>query len=337
MTETSEFLIRHGLPLVFAAVLIEQMGVPIPAPPLLLAAGALSAAGKFSLLMGIGATALACVIADVSWFYLGRYRGNRVLGFLCRISLEPDSCVRRAQNVFTRYGLPGIAIAKFVPGMSTVVPPLAGMSGLHIARFLLADGIGSVLYAMSFLCLGYIFSAQIEQIGAAIADIGGSALSLLAVVAGLYIAYKFWQRRNLLRELRGARITVTELREKLEAGENPVILDMRSRAELERDPSVIQGAIHLVLDEVEKRRHEFPHDRDIVVYCSCPNEATAARVALLLQRHGFTRVRPLLGGIDAWREQNYPTQRHDTIVVSALAPPSASAEAPSQQGTAQTY
>src|SRR5439155_26440895 len=158
-------------------------------------------------------------------------------------------------------------------------------------------------------------------------DIGGSAMGLIVVLVGSYIAYKFWQRRSLLRELRTARITVAELRQKVEAGENPVILDMRSRAELERDPSVIRGAIHLVLDEVEKRRHEFPHDRDIIVYCSCPNEATAARVALLLQRHGFTRVRPLLGGIDAWREQNYPMERPASIVVSALAPGSTSAEA----------
>src|SRR5437762_12625873 len=133
--------------------------------------------------------------------------------------------------------------------------------------------------------------------------------------------------RSLLRELRMARITVTELRQKLEAGENPVILDLRSKAELEQDPSTIRGAIHLVLDEVEKRRHEFPHDRDIVVYCSCPNEATAARVALLLQRHGFTRVLPLLGGLDAWREQNYTMQSSASTVVSAVAPGFATAEA----------
>ena len=217
-------------------------------------------------------------------------------------------------------------MAKFVPAMSTVAPPLAGMSGVHAGRFLLVDGFGSLLYGTVFLSLGYLFSNQIEQIGAAISDIGGNALGLVGVLVGSYIAYKFWQRRSLLRELRTARITVAELRQKVEAGENPVILDLRSKAELERDPSVIQGAIHLVLDEVEKRRHEFPHDRDIVVYCSCPNEATAARVALLLQRHGFTRVRPLLGGIDAWREQNYPMDRSASIVLSALAPGSASAE-----------
>src|SRR2546427_2599812 len=306
MNETSQFLMSYGLPLVFAAVFGEQVGLPITAVPLLLTVGALSAIGKFSLLLGIMATVIACLIADAFWFYLGRYRGNKVLAFLWRISLEPGSCVRRTQNVFTRYGLRGIGVAKFVPAMSTVAPPLAGMSGVHVGRFLLVDGLGSLLYGTVFLSLGYLFSAQIEQIGAAISDIGGNALSLVAVLVGSYIAYKFWQRRSLLRELRTARITVAELRQKVEAGENPVILDLRSKAELERDPSIIRGAIHLVLDEVEKRRHEFPHDRDIIVYCSCPNEATAARVALLLQRHGFTPGRPLLGGLDAGREQDYP-------------------------------
>jgi membrane protein DedA with SNARE-associated domain/rhodanese-related sulfurtransferase len=306
MPETTQFLMRHGLPLVFAAVLIEQLGVPIPAVPLLLAVGALSATGNFSLGAAILLTVIACLMADACWFYLGRYRGNQVLGFLCRLALEPDSCVRRTQNVFTRYGLRGIVVAKFIPGMSTVAPPLAGMSGIHASRFLAVDALGALLYGSTFLGLGYACRHQIDQIGAAIADIGGSALTFILTVAVAWVGYKFWQRQRLLRELRTARISVAELRQKLEAGENPVILDLRSPQELAQDPAVITGAIHLLLEDVERRRQEFPHDRDIVVYCSCPNEATAAKVALLLQRKGFTRVRPLLGGIAAWRAENYP-------------------------------
>ena len=142
MNETTQFLVNHGPPIVFVAVFLEQMGLPLPVVPLLLAAGALSATGKFSLLFGLGITVLACLIADTFWFYLGRYRGHRVLGLLCRISLEPDSCVRRTQNVFTRYGLRGVVVAKFVPGLGTVAPPLAGMAGVKVGRFLLADGLG---------------------------------------------------------------------------------------------------------------------------------------------------------------------------------------------------
>lgn len=306
MSETSQFLMNHGLSLVFTVVLLEQMGLPLPTPPLLLAAGALAVTGKFNVLTGIGVTVLACLIADTFWFYLGRRHGTRVLGWLCRISLEPDSCVRRTQNMFTRYGLRSVTVAKFVPGLSTIAPPLAGMSGISLSRFLAFDAMGALLYGACFLGVGYFFSNQIAQIGVAMSNIGGRALSLLAGLVTLYIAYKYWQRQRVLRELQAARITVDELRQKLEAGENPVILDLRSRTELELDPLVIHGALHIEVDDLDQRRHEIPSDRDIVVYCSCPNEVTSARVALSLQRRGFTRVRPLLGGIDAWRKNNYP-------------------------------
>ena len=332
MTETTDFLIRHGLSVVFAAVFLEQIGLPLPAAPWLLAAGALSTTRQFNLYLGIVVAVIACIIPDTVWFYLGRRRGNQVLGFLCRISLEPDSCVRRTLNVFTRYGLRGVVVAKFVPGMSTITPPLAGMSGFSVNRFLLFDGLGALLYCGGFIILGFFFSQQIAQIVAAITHIGGSALNLLVGFLVLYIAYKYWQRQRLLRELRTARITAAELRQKLEAGENPVILDMRSSAELELNPSIISGAIHLGLDEVARRHHEFPRDRDIIIYCSCPNEVTSARVALLLHRQGFTRVRPLLGGIDAWRNHQYPTETWNAtittiagnrLVVAAPAPGSA--------------
>ena len=256
-------------------------------------------------------------------FYLGRFRGNQVLNLLCRISLEPDSCVRRTQNVFTRYGLRGVLVAKFVPGMSTVAPPLAGMSGISAGRFLLVDAAGSLLYGGGLLGFGYFFSHQIDQIGAAITRIGGSTLSLIIGLATLYVAYKYWQRQRLLRELRMARITADELRQKLDAGETPLILDLRSSAAVDQDPVLIQGAVHFSLDDIEKRQHELPRDRDIIVYCSCPNEVSSARLALRLQQKGFTRVRPLLGGIDAWREKKYPMEARAIVVINTAGIPSA--------------
>ena len=223
MTETTQFVIDHGLPLIFVAVFLEQMGLPLPALPWLLAAGALSASGEFSPLAGIGSTILACLTADMFWFYLGRNRGAQVLGWLCRISLEPDSCVRRTSKVFTHYGKSGLIIAKFVPGLSTLAPPFAGMSGISTIQFVTIDAFASLLYGAAIISLGYFFSNQIEQIGTAIAHIGVSTLCLLSGLAALYIAYKYWQRQKLLRELRSARITVTELRAKLNSGENPAI------------------------------------------------------------------------------------------------------------------
>jgi len=305
--DINRFLANYGLPVMFTTVFVEQMGIPLPAIPWLLAVGALSATGKFSPLLAIGLTVVACLVADVFWFYLGRYRGNKVLGFLCRISLEPDSCVRRTQNIFTRYGLRSLLVAKFLPGfLSTVTPPLAGMSKMNVTRFLFFDGLGSLLYAACFVFLGYCFTSQIEQITDALASIGGKALVLLVVLVGSYIGLKYWQRRRLLRELRMARITVSDLRQKQQAGEALTILDLRSSAALEEDPALIPGAIHTTLDEIKRGNHQLPRDGEIIVYCSCPNEATAARVTLLLQRSGFKNVRPLLGGLDAWREKNYP-------------------------------
>jgi membrane protein DedA with SNARE-associated domain/rhodanese-related sulfurtransferase len=310
VTQTTQFLVSHGQLVIFLVVFLEQAGLPLPALPFLLSAGALSATGKFNPFLGMGFTVLACVVANTLWFYLGRYRGIQVLGLLCRISLEPDSCVRRTQNVFNRYGLRGLLIAKFVPGWNTVAPPLAAMAGISINRFLFVDAVGSVLYGACFIIIGYFFSNQIEQIVAAIGHIGGSALTLMAGLVILYVAYKYWQRQRLLNELRMARITVAELRQKLDDGEKPLILDLRSGAELNLDSSVIRGAVRVEMSKIDDWSQTMAHDRDIIVYCSCPNEVTSARFTLLLKRKGFTHIRPLLGGIDAWRKQKYPTEKY---------------------------
>jgi membrane protein DedA with SNARE-associated domain/rhodanese-related sulfurtransferase len=308
MNETLEFLIRHGAVVLFAAVFVEQIGVPLPAAPWLFAAGALIGAGKMNWFVALGPAIAGSLLADLIWFYLGRHYGNRVLGLLCRISLEPDSCVRRTQNVFTRYGIQGVVVAKFIPGLSTLAPPLAGNSGVSTARFLFFDGIGSLLYVGGFLLVGVLFSRQLEAIMAALASLGTGALGVVAGLVVLYVGYKYFQRHRLLRDLRMARISVDELHQKMEGGENLMILDLRSQAALEEDPSLIRGALHLSMDEVDGHLVKVPRDHDIILYCSCPNEVSAARVALQLQRKGFSRVRPLLGGFDAWRERNYPTE-----------------------------
>jgi membrane protein DedA with SNARE-associated domain/rhodanese-related sulfurtransferase len=308
MAETHQFLIKYGAPILFGAVFLDQMGVPLPAVPWLLAAGAFSASARFSFASAVSLTVVACLIADGIWFYLGRFRGNQVLALLCRISLEPDSCVRRTQNLFTRYGLKGVLLAKFVPGLSTVAPPLAGMSGQGAVSFFVVDGVGALLYALAFVFLGYCFANQIQDIESALASTGGGALALLGVLISFYLGFKYWQRQRLLRELRLARITVDELRQKQEAGEDILIFDLRSSAELQQDPTMILGARRVTLEELQSPSHGLPLDRDVVLYCSCPNEVTSARVALALQKRGFTRIRPLKGGIEAWRENKYPVE-----------------------------
>ncbi len=308
MNDTLAFLVRHGTVVLFAAVFVEQIGIPLPALPWLFAAGALVGAGQMNLGVALGAAAAGSLLADLIWFFLGRRHGHRVLGLLCRISLEPDSCVRRTQDMFVHFGIKGIVAAKFIPGLSTLAPPLAGSAGVGAARFVFFDGAGSLLYVGSFMLVGVLFSRQLEQVMSAVSSLGGGALALVAALAALYVGYKYFQRRRLLRQLRMARITAEELHQKLEAGEEVMILDLRPQAELDQNPSRIRGALHMSVDEVERRQLEIPRDRDVILYCSCPNEVSSARVALRLHRKGISRVRPLLGGMDAWLERNYPTE-----------------------------
>jgi membrane protein DedA with SNARE-associated domain/rhodanese-related sulfurtransferase len=344
MNESLEFLVRHGATVLFAALFVEQIGVPLPAVPWLLAAGALAGTGKMNWAVALSAAALGSVLADLIWFYLGRHRGQRVLSLLCRISLEPDSCVRRTGNLFTRYGMPAVVVAKFVPGLSTLVPPLAGNAGVSAVRFIIFDGLGSLLYGGCFMLVGVLFSRQLEQIINALTGLGHGALGVVAGLAALYIAFKYFQRQRLLSELRMARITVDELFQKQEAGENPFVLDLRSPLELEQDPLLIRGAFHMSMDEVRLRHQVIPRDREVVLYCSCPNEVSSARVALQLHRNGISRVRPLLGGIDVWRDRNYPMElrvigaaRAEFPLAESETPPantaSGNTEKPAEQST----
>jgi len=310
MAHIFDFLVRHGPTVLFAAVFVEQIGIPLPASPWLLAAGALSATGNMNWYSALFAAACGSVLADLIWFHLGRRGGTRVLNFLCRISLEPDSCVRRTQDLFTKYGMKGVLVAKFIPGLNTVAPPLAGSSGVSAPRYFLFDGLGSLLYAGCFILVGAIFKRQLDQVIAALSNLGASAVAVVVGLLALYLGYKYFQRHRLLKELRTTRITVDELYKKLQAGDAPVIVDLRSAAEVQRDPSLIQGARHMTIEELKSWQREIPADREIVLYCSCPNEVTSAKMALLLQRNGIKRVRPLMGGLDAWRERNYPIEPH---------------------------
>jgi membrane protein DedA with SNARE-associated domain/rhodanese-related sulfurtransferase len=318
MSEIYDLLVRHGTVILFLVAFIDRIGIPLPSAPWLLAAGAMAVAGKINWLTALVAAAFGGLLADMIWFYLGRHFGKSVLGFLCRISFEPDSCARRTQNLYTRYGMRGLVASKFIPGLSTLAPPLAGNSGISTPRFFFFDGLSSMLHAACLILVGVLFSRQLEQIINALVGLGNSAVGVIAGLAALYISYKYFQRCRLLRELRMARITVDELHQQQEAGEKPMILDLRPHIELEQDPSLIRGAIHMTMDEVEQRHQEIPRDRDIILYCSCPNEVSSAKVALNLHRKGIARVRPLLGGIDAWRERNYPT---DLWVVRVASPP----------------
>lgn len=280
----------------------------------------MSASGKMHWYSSLLAAACGSMLADTIWFYLGRHGGNKALNFLCRISLEPDSCVRRTQNLYSRFGMKGLIPAKFIPGLNTLAPPLAGSSGASVADFLLFDGFGAFLYTGSFIMVGGVFNRQLDQVISALRSLGSGALALVVGLLAVYLGYKFYQRRRLLNELRTARITADELYQKVQTGETPVIVDLRSNAEVLRDPELISGARHMSIEDLKTWQHEVPRDREIVLYCSCPNEVTSARLAMFLHRNGITRVRPLLGGIDAWRERKYPVVPRTPAVVLVAEP-----------------
>ena len=268
MDEAFQFLIRHGYSVLFVWVLAEQLGLPLPATPLLLAAGALAGSGQMNLPFAIALAVLASMLGDVSWYEFGRRRGGRVLSLLCRISLEPDSCVRKTETAFVRHGARSLLIAKFVPGLNTMAPPLAGIIGMRLGRFLIFDALGALLYLGSFVVLGYAFSSQLEQVAARVAGLGFSLLVIFGGGLAAYIVWKYIQRRRFIRSLRIARITPDELKSKIDAGEEVVVVDLRGSLDFDAAPQTIPGAIRMAPEKVEEGHMQIPRDREIVLFCT---------------------------------------------------------------------
>jgi membrane protein DedA with SNARE-associated domain len=268
MHRTLEFLLHHGYVVLLAWVFAEQAGVPVPSLPLLLAAGALAGSHQLNIFASLFIVALAAVSADSIWYQLGLRKGIKVLQFLCKISIEPDSCVRRTEGVFSKQGARSLIFAKFLPGLSTVAPPLAGVFQMRLRRFLLFDAAGSFLWGATFLGLGYAFSGEIERIAERAASLGGWLIVILLGVFASYLGYKFVARKRFLRELRIARITVEELKEKLDAGEDVVIVDLRHSVDFEADPETIPGAFRMDAQELEEKNDRLPRDREIILYCT---------------------------------------------------------------------
>jgi membrane protein DedA with SNARE-associated domain len=265
LDQAADFLIRHGYTVLFGWVLLEQLGLPIPAAPLLVAAGALARAGKMNLGFAVTLAFGAAILADLFWYSLGRYRGGRILKLLCRISLEPDSCVRRTENLFIRHGVRSLLVAKFIPGLNTAAPSLAGVFRMPVRRFLIFDSLGGAFWVVTVTGLGLILGDQLEQIAL---RWGSWLVALLAGSLAAYVLWKFIQRRRFLRRLRIARITPKELMDKLTAKENISIVDLRQPIDIEAFPQIIPGAIRIAMEEIEERHREIPRDRDVVLYCS---------------------------------------------------------------------
>jgi membrane protein DedA with SNARE-associated domain/rhodanese-related sulfurtransferase len=306
--DLSAIVSQYGLALVFGNVFVEQLGVPVPAIPTLVVAGAMAVNGKLSVIGVIAAAMLACILADGAWYMAGRYFGGRVMKTLCRVSLTPDSCVSQTQSRFERWGVNALVIAKFVPGLGLIAPPLAGATGIGWSRYLIFNTAGSALWVGAGVGGGMLLGPQIEELLGYVEQFGTAAFIVLGALLAAYIAFKWWERQSFYSMLRMARIGVDELHRLMDAGHAPLVVDVRTPTALAMQPRRIPGAVHVTLQEFDEHVKDLPRDREIILYCTCPNEASAAQIAKMLLDSGFRRVRPLLGGLDAWIAAGNPVE-----------------------------
>lgn len=301
---------QYGLLFVFANVLMEQLGAPVPAYPTLVITGALLGRGEYSAPMLLLTGVVAALIADYAWYLAGRRYGGRVMAKLCRISLSPDSCVRQTEGVYMRYGPASLLVAKFVPGFASVASALAGAIGTRSGKFLFFDALGAALWSGSAIFLGSLFSSAVSDLLDILASLGQWGLALVALAFAVYLAKKWWQRYSFLKDLRMARITVKELDELLKGGNPPTIIDVRTG--LAQQNGRIPGAMVMSADDDLSALVINPEtDSEVIIYCACPNEVSAARLAKRLMQRGYTRVRPLTGGIDAWIAAGYSLEQNN--------------------------
>jgi membrane protein DedA with SNARE-associated domain len=299
-------LLTYGYLLLFAAVLVEQFGIPLPATPFLLAAGALSAEGQISFSLALVAGIVAALTADSAWFLIGRRYGHHVLRILCKLSLEPTTCVRKTQDSFGRRRGVTLMIAKFVPGLATLAPPVAGENGMGYGSFLFFDGIGAALWVGALLVAGRFFGDLLKRDTSLLDWAGRFSGGLLLLGIIIFFVGRVLRRRMILKELAASRLEPEELKRQLDAGEAVFIVDLRHPLEILPDPFTLPGARHFSPEALTSRHLEIPRDRDIVLFCTCPSEATAAKTAMALHKLGIERVRPLRGGYDEWKRLGFP-------------------------------
>jgi membrane protein DedA with SNARE-associated domain/rhodanese-related sulfurtransferase len=302
------FLAGHGTLWMFFLTLGERLGLPLFVTPLLFAAGALAAMGKLHLGLLLLVTTVACLAGDTVWYELGRWKGNALFGLLCRISFQPDSCVRRSQLALEKHTGISLLWAKWIPGVGRLALPLAGAARVPRGRFQFYNAVGSIVWLAVLLAGGYLSMRTIDWLGLFVIT-AQWAVALALVVSVVMAVRSYWQRRQFLKTLRMARISPEELYRQVEAGEEPVIVDLRHPLDFLAAPRTLPNALRMNPNDVARRWTELPANRDIVVYCTCPNEETSVTVAKQLHKLGVMRVRPLAGGLSGWERLGFPMDR----------------------------
>ncbi len=305
MPPLSDLIQMYGVLIVFGIVLVEQFGLPIPAYPILIVAGALAVDGGVSWELCLLAAVGACLICDLFWFRAGRFYGKRILRLLCKISLSPDSCVNQTEDRFRRFGVKSLLVSKFIPGFNTIAAPLSGAMGTHTRQFLAFSITGAALWSGTGILLGSMFHDSVDGVLELLSTMGSTALSVVLSLLGLFIVVKYIERRRHRARTAMPRIEVGELLALIDGGHEPLIIDARSLTAQELE-TAIPGAVVYQACQPDQLMASLDRDRHIVVYCSCPNDVTAAEVAKQFLANGFHRTRPLKGGLDAWNAHHNP-------------------------------
>jgi len=298
---------QYGLAFVFVNVLALQAGLPLPAYPTLIVAGALAAAGGTPVYQLVGVGIVGALIADTGWYAAGRRFGMRILGTLCRVSLSQDTCVRQTESIFQRFGPSSMLFAKFVPGFASVATALAGAIRLNYLKFVAFDAVGAGLWVGVGVGLGFLFRDAIGDAMDKLSSLGKYGVMLVVAGFALWILVKWFRRYIFTRQLRMDRVTVQELRDLMNEQKVKALVDVRSPL-TQAATGRIPGARAIDMQKIRDGFKDVPADGEVIVYCACPNEATAVKVAEKLKKVGFKRIRPLLGGIDAWIEAGHEVE-----------------------------
>ena len=301
-----DFFLKYGYWILFLWVLIEQLGAPVPSVPILLTAGTLTATHKMSLPLVLIAVILGSLISDSIWYWMGKKYGGAVVKLLCRLSMESNTCVRRTENYFTKHGAGALVVAKFLPGLGSVAAPIAGQTGMQYRLFAIYDTAGILLWAATFTLGGRFFGDVLNRHPNALAWVARFGFLLFVLLLLAFFIWRFFRQRAFLREIRMARLDPRELKEMIDRGQPVYIVDLRHPLDYLPDPRTLPGAVLLSPDTLVAHCADIPRDRDVVLFCTCPSEATAAKMALTIRKLGVFRVRPLLGGFDEWKRLGYP-------------------------------
>ena len=322
MNQLTEFLIKHGYWVLFVSVVCRQACLPVPTNLLLLAAGALAGLGRLNPLIIFVYAISAFIVADLAWYEAGRKWGTKTLSIFCRTALSPHSCVDGMVVKFSRYGVKSLLVSKFIIGLDSITSPLSGASGIHRPKFLLFDSLGAAIWVLSYLAVGYAFRYQMDRIATYSAELGeivagvGIALLLAFLIRKLIHWYHF------LREFRLTQISAEKLRSKLMLGEPVLLLDLQGDDKSNRKLDAIPGAIRLDPGLLERYIRQYRHanlrtEREVILYSLSSGDSVGARVALALRRIGFERVRPLAGGLRAWRNQGFQVTTEVQVLPAA--------------------